>query len=231
MINGINSYQNYENTNSNSITATTKDKPSSTSNQSTEVSAPSFQASLYLSTKAQKLNALNNEFFKSGSAIDINALAERVYQYGLISKSEYEHFNGAEISESGIQEPEVTTTESLVNFIHQFQEKIDKTLETPDEYEEEEKNLFTVLTEALNTAATVLKDIEKSKNEPDFKQSIKQAITALKEAIRTEPFGRLTLDDQVDIVKITKSLDIIDKITPQRLTNDKINRYLDISMR
>ena len=76
-----------------------------------------------------------------------------------------------------------------------------------------------------------LKDIETAKVSPDFKESLNQTITALKDTIKTEVFERLPLDDKVNIVKITKSLDIIDKVTAQRLTNSKVNLYLDISMR
>ena len=164
MINGISSYQNYNGTSSNSITPTSTETSSTPSNQSAEIAQSPRQENLYLSSKAQKINALNNEFFQSGISVDVSALAERAYQYGLISKSEYEQLNDTRTPENEIKEPAGTTTENLVSFTHQFQDKIDKALETPEEYEQEEKNLFATLKEALNSAAIVLKRYRNSQS-------------------------------------------------------------------
>jgi len=35
--------------------------------------------------------------------------------------------------------------------------------------------------------------------------------------------------DKVGISKIYQSLDIVDKIIPERLSNEKVNRYIEIS--
>ena len=87
MINNINSYNSLVNTSSTSTSTSEIDSiiaqhKESTAEQTATVATD--QSSLYLSSRAQKINALSKEFF-SGDTLkfdDVESLKERVYQLG-----------------------------------------------------------------------------------------------------------------------------------------------------
>jgi len=85
-------------------------------------------SNLSLSTRSQKLNAISSEFFngKAFSSIDTTKLIDRVYEYGLISKSEYNTLNESTQNEGDSEAQESTSTASLQQFIDQFKERMGK---------------------------------------------------------------------------------------------------------
>ena len=74
--------------------------------------------SLFLSSKAQKINAISSEFF-SGAELtfdDIGKLKEKLYQFGLISKNDYAALTNDTVSESSNEENDKVSTTTLANF-------------------------------------------------------------------------------------------------------------------
>lgn len=194
-------------------------------------------ASLYLSTRAQKIDLLSREFFSHGDLkfIDIDALKERVYQLGLISKEDYSRLTGAELSTQSIDSAEETPNQTLVSFIGDFLSRVEETEQSQDDNTDpeniaEESEIITLLKDALSTAQTMLSNIEKAKVEPDFKASLANTLVILKDTINTDSFEKFSLDDKAGLTKTYQALDIVDKISPQRLNNDKLNRYIEIGL-
>lgn len=249
MINSLNLYNTYANQGTNALVQTAVDKTSeqSVKNQQGQETQKTGGQHLYLSSKAQKLNALTDEFFsgKGISSFDVDALVERVYQYGLISKSEYSGLsdkNATNVNAIGSGQPsEKISTQTLVDFIDDFQQRLehsedddevssDTTTEQAEQVEEENQAL-TDLKTALEQAKTILSDVELAKQSPDFKQNITQTIDTFKGIITTTAFEKMSLDDKVSLSNVEKTLEIIDKISPSRLSNSKVNQYMNISLK
>jgi hypothetical protein len=240
MINNINSYTNLFNTSSSASSTTSsvdeiiaEQKESIVATQSVEQD----NANLYLSSRAQKIDSLSREFFSQGELnfTDIGALKERAYELGLISKQDFSHLTQSEVASTGVASDEEESNTSLVSFISDFLERLDETdptetEEIDSEASEEESEALAALTEALLTAKTILTDIETAKNDPSFKESLTNTLSTLKETINADFFEKIPLDDRVSFTKTYQALDIIDKISPQRLTNDKINQYISIGL-
>lgn len=242
MINNINTYSSLFNTNAsttsssssevNDIVAAYKQKVA-TAEQSEALSS----TNLYLSTRAQKINSISQEFFSKGSLSfdDIGSLKERVYQLGLISKQEYAGLTNAELSDEELAAADELPSQNIANFIGDFLKRLDETnagkVEGADNQEpEEETETLVALKGALSTAQIILTDVEAAKTQADFKESLASTLSFLKETINANAFEKMPLDDKIGLSKVYQALEIVDKISPQRLTNDKLNRYLAVSL-
>jgi hypothetical protein len=239
MINNINSYTNLFNTNTSASSTTSIDeiiadhKETATTTQSVEQD----NVNLYLSSRAQKIDSLSREFFSQGELNfdDIGSLKERAYELGLISKQDFSRLTQTDVSGTGGALDEEQPNKSLVSFISDFLQRLDETEpsqteDVSDESSEEESVALVALTDALLTAKTMLTDIETAKNAPSFKESLTNTLSTLKETINADFFEKIPLDDRVGFTKTYQAIDIIDKISPQRLTNDKINQYISIGL-
>lgn len=192
---------------------------------------------LYLSSKSQKINALSNEFFnkKDLNFLDIEQLKERAYQFGLISKSEYSALSNAEVTNTNNELSNKTTTVSLSGFIDDFLKRLDVVNEEFEESDTQEDNesvaheTLLALKTSLQTAKDILINVDEAKNKDSFKTSLNESLAFIKETINTDAFDKMKLDDKVGISKVYQALEIVNSITPQRLSNAKINRYIDLS--
>jgi len=190
--------------------------------------------SLFLSSKAQKINAISSEFF-SGAELtfdDVGKLKEKLYQYGLISKADYAGLTNDTINESSNNTDDKVSTTTLSNFIGDFLERLnsddgDEKPEGDDEANESESII--ALTAALTTGKDILANIEEQKNKADFKESLQGSLSLLKETISDKSFSGLPLADQIGLSKVYQALEIVDHLSPQRLNNDKVNKYIDLS--
>ncbi|XPF93680.1 hypothetical protein ACM9HF_16890 [Colwellia sp. RE-S-Sl-9] len=195
---------------------------------------------LYLSTRAQKISSLSNEFFGQGGLNfeDVDSLKERVYQLGLISKEEYANLTHTQLSDEELAASKDLSSQNLASFIGDFLERlnaanVDEVVNADnadnDEETEEESETLTALKSALSQAKTILIDVEEAKKDPEFKESLTNSLSLLTEVINTNAFEIMPLDDKVGLSKVYQALEIVDKISPQRLTNDKLNRYMQVA--
>jgi hypothetical protein len=185
---------------------------------------------LYLSDRATKIHALSTEFFSNGaiSFNDVNALKESAYQLGLISKQEYAYLTNTEPTANDTPLNKEMSTQTLATFAGDFIERLDAT-DVDENNIETESNSLLALTEALTTAKTILSDVDRAKSSPDFKESLAAALFSIKEMINADSFEIIPLDDKVGISKVYQALEIIDKISPKRLSNAKVNQYIQVS--
>mgnify|MGYP003388467944 FL=1 len=192
--------------------------------------------SLYLSSRAQKINAISSEFF-SGAELtfdDVGALKEKLYQFGLISKGEYASLSGTTAEASTNEASETTSTTTLTNFLGDFIERLNKDdsdENTDNDEDVTESETIVALTGALTSAKEILKNVEEQKQQTDFKSSLQEALALLKETINDKSFEKLPLDDKIGLSKVHQALEIVDRLSPQRLNNDKVNQYIKLSYR
>ena len=242
MINSLNTYSTLLNSASSASTSTSN--TSEVDNIIEEYKASSAESeavskindsNLYLSSRAQKINAISNEFF-SNDALDFNdveALKERVYQLGLISKNEYSTLtNSSSETESSENDNQA---ESIVDFIGSLLERLEnddnESIETDDltSAPEEESAALTALIKALESAKYIISDVEEAKRGSDFKANLQDTLLLLKETIEAPSFEKIPLDDKVSLSKVYQTLEIVDQLSPERLNNEKLNKYMDLS--
>jgi len=192
------------------------------------------QKNLHLSSRSEKLNALSNEFFKSGSftSADVNALVERTYELGFISKNEYLKLSENSVPEEIDNKIDKTSTTTLIDYINEFKERLDKLDDKElEQASPEEKESLGAMKQALNSAKRILSDVEEAKLLPNFKSDLKDTILIFKDIISSQAFNTMALEDKVNLTNITKTLEIVDQLSPQRLNNKKVNQYIDISLK
>lgn len=244
MLNNINAYGSIYNSSlssANSSEVENVENEGSTTNASSEQVTTETQGSLYLSSRAQKINALSSEFFSAGALNfgDVDALKARAYELGLISQDEYAKLtgtdNGSDTDSIALENNTVSLTQYLADLVNRLEtdEANDDEDEASEEQEsqEEESELITNLIEALEQAKDIIANVEQAKTESDFNEKLQNSLSTLKETIEASPFETLPIDDRVGISKVYQTLEIVDKISPQRLTNDKLNKYLDVSLK
>jgi hypothetical protein len=236
MINNINSYNgNYNINSSPSSSSSEVDKIIEDHKKSSVTAgdvAPNVNENLYLSSRAKKINAISTEFFNNGaiSFNDIDALKERAYQLGLISKQEYAHLNdsGAAVKDTSLNEE--MSSQTLANFASDFVERLDATDVDANENENEtESQILLALKAAFTTASKILSDVDTAKNSPDFKESLASSLSTIRETINSDSFEIIPLDDKVAMTKVYQALEIVDKMSENRLSNSKVNRYIQVS--
>ena len=170
-------------TNSDYSSQVTNDKQSLNSFENSNTTAVVPQENLHLSSRAEKLNALSNEFFKSGAltAIDVNALVERTYELGFISKNEYLKLSENSVSEETGNKMEKTSTTTLIDYIYEFKERLDKLDDKElEQATPEEKESLAAMIKSLNSAQRILSDVEEAKRLPNFKSDLKETILIFK---------------------------------------------------
>jgi hypothetical protein len=200
--------------------------------------ASTNQNNLYLSSRAQKINAISNEFFSGNdlSLANVDDLKERVYQLGLISKNEYAKLtNSAEKTENGSLSAE-NSTMSLTNFLGNLLERLksddeEKPEDGSDTAEGGKSDALTALIKTLEAAKGILSNVEEAKRETDFQSTLKETMSLLKETIEAPTFEKIPLDDKIGLSKVYQTLDIVEQLSPKRMTNENINKYLELSFR
>lgn len=176
---------------------------------------------LKLSSRAQKLQAISDEFFTHGNftQIDTKKLINKVHEYGLISDKEFDSLSSSALFKKNDKVSEKDEPKSLVDYLQNVKTAVNKS----DSIENVE------LSAGLAKAMTILSDVEKSKSSNSFKQDINSSISSLDKLMKSESFGKLDENYQDAIEGSAAALEVIDKISPNRLSNPFINRYLDFA--
>jgi len=232
MINNINSYNANYNLNSSSSSSEIDGiiDAHKKSTVTTSESTLNVNENLYLSSRATKIHALSTEFFSNGAIRfdDVNALKESAYQLGLISKQEYAHLTNTEPTAKDSSLNEEISSQTLASFAGNFIERLDATDANESDAEKDSDSIL-VFKEALTTAKTILSNVDMAKNSSNFKESLTSALSTLRETISADSFEIIPLDDKVGISKVYQALEIVDKISHNRLSNAKVNQYLQVS--
>lgn len=176
---------------------------------------------IVVSSRAQKLKALADEFFAGGlKGADVAALKERAFEYGLISEGQFNRLTVG--TTNGLQEGE-KTTQSLAEEL----EKVSKELEKRNkEVPEDKRQDVSKITSVLNRVANLLKDPETAITKQQFDKEIEAAMKDLNDIIDSNTFGNLPLKERVTMTNSASALAVIESLAPRAPTNDKVNQYL-----
>jgi hypothetical protein len=229
MISTINTTSTPLSQNYSGVTSTESIDSDAASTTTEQASPASNDDDFSLSTRSQKLSAIDNEFF-NGSALtsdDITTLVERLYEYGLISSGELTALNGEE-TDSDLNEVDPTsaiTTQSLLSYIDDLEES----LAALDETEMFGTVSLDELQTALDSAKTIINDVATAKTESDFKQTVSENNQILTQAMDSVEFYAMSEADQTTLNDIVKTLTVIDKLSVNQLTNASVSQYIAIS--
>jgi hypothetical protein len=245
MISNLNSYSALANTATTSTTTNTSEVDSiiakhKESSAEKVAEANSNQSNLYLSNRAQKINAISTEFFSGSdlSLASVEDLKERVYQLGLISKDEYAKLTNSAAETTNVDSANENSTISLTSFLGNLLERLksddDEKKKSDDDNSTstaEKSEALTILIKTLEAAKEIISNVDEAKREADFQTTLKDTLSLLKETIEAPTFEKIPLDDKVGLSKVYQTLEIVDKLSPQRLSNEKVNKYLELSFR
>lgn len=184
-------------------------------------------ADIHLSDRSTRLNALSNEFFKGGlTAVNIDKLVERAYEYGLINQHEYAKLSkSSNVNKTDTAElDEQSKTQSLAEYLTEFSKKILKVNEDADD----KKQQAQLISESALAAKAIVIDVEKAKTSPTFQQDIQDAKDNLIAIVNSDSFSKMPIKDRTGLTQTVKALDVIQQLSPQRLTNNKVDQYLQV---
>ncbi|HEC60287.1 hypothetical protein LCGC14_0997650 [marine sediment metagenome] len=173
----------------------------------------STQDKVEISTRAQKIQKLNEEFFSKGmdSFAVTQGFIQRLADYGLITADEATKLGAsAETSESG----DASTVGELSTFIDSFSESLKKT--DPND----------TLIDILQQAKTVLDNFN-SPTQSSQNINISQVSGQLQNYIDTSG-EKLSATDKQSINQLVSALDVASILTPGKNTTSQINSYLAI---
>jgi len=187
---------------SNSKTATTESTATSVN-----------QDKLEISTRAQKIQKLNEEFFSDGlNSFTISQdFIKRLEEYGFITTGEAKNLgSSAEKSESS----DPTTVGELSKFIDSFTASVNKTDQNSS------------LIDTLQKAKTVLDNFN-SPTQSSRNVNIVQVSHQLQSYI-DDSAEKLSETDKRSLNQLVSALDVANKLTPGKNTTSQISSYLAI---
>lgn len=232
--NNITSYQNPNlnnnlNTNESAIgIKTTSPLEESVNNKINSERADSKPTDIHLSDRSTRLNALSNEFFKGGlTTVNIDKLVERAYEYGLINQHEFAKLSkSSNVSKTDTAElDEQTKTQSLAEYLAEFSKKI---LKVNEEADDDKKQQAQLISQSALAARAILVDVEQAKTSETFQQDLQDARENLMTIINSDSFSKMPVKDRTGLTQTVKALDVVQQLSPQRLTNNKVNQYLQV---
>ena len=167
-----------------------------------------------LSTRAQKIQKLNEDFFPAGpqSLKITSAFIDRLKEYGFLSDNEAKELHSSTTLDKESSTPNL---EKLSLFIDRFNDQIQK--------EDPENSLISTLDNAKN----ILNNLDKSR--PSSKATdIKAVIAELMQYKNSEAAQELSHNDKASLNQLEAALRISDKLNPGNLSSQKVSHYLSV---
>ena len=194
--------------------SSTADKKKTEEESASADAAAGGGTTIELSTRAQKIQKLNEEFFPAGPrSVKITpAFIERLQEYGFLSAEEADRFNPAR--QAAGDQPTNTLGELSV-FIDDFTDKLKR--EFP------ESSLIAV----LQKAQSAINNLDGS-NPPDTATDIKAVIAELGQYASSDEVQSLSEDDKWSLQQLEIALRVADKLGQQDNRSEQVNRYLSI---
>lgn len=199
--------------NKTSATNQTNSASNSTETATSSTDATPNQDKVEISTRAQKIQKLNEEFFPDGlNSFTISQdFIKRLEEYGFITTGEAKNLgSSAEKSESSGP----TTVSELSKFIDSFTTSVDKTDQNSS------------LIDALQQAKTVLDNFN-SPTQSSRNVNIVQVSHQLQSYI-DDSAEKLSETDKRSLNQLVSALDVANKLTPGKNTTSQISSYLAI---
>jgi len=173
-----------------------------------------IQHGVELSTRAQKIQKLNEEFFPAGpQSVKITpAFIERLKEYGFISSDEASKLSPSVASSD---EGPANTLGELSHFIDLFSSEVKAS--------DPENSLITT----LQKAKSIINNFDGSKPS-SMASDIKTVTAELNQYSKSTEAQTLSNDDKSSLDQLELALKIADKLNPENLSSSKINDYLSV---
>ncbi len=203
------SQNNTSQTNTSTGVSSTTENQSKNENDSAEVAKDSRR--IELSDRAQKIQKLNEEFFKGGpSSVKITPdFIARLQEYGFLDKNQANQLS-ASAQQTAIEDK--SSLGQLSNFIDSFSEKLEK------------QNPTDSLISTLNKAKSIINNFDGSKPS-SLASDIKTVSAELTQYINDNEIDK---DDKEQLEELNLALKIADNLKPDNLSTAKVNNYLKI---
>lgn len=212
--------------NSSLLTQSVEDKTEQAEKKSVRLEG----SDIVVSSRAQKLRALSQEFFANQdfSSANIAGLTERAYEYGLISESQYKQLQSSEAKkEVSTGQSSDKTSQSLAKELESLSEVLAK---RNNEVPLEERQDVKPITDVLMEAAKIMQDPESAITKEQFEKDIERSIFNLNVIMDSDSFENLPLSERKTVTDAASALNVIEKLAPRNVTNNKVNQYLANSL-
>ena len=172
------------------------------------------RSNIELSTRAQKIQKLNEEFFSGGpQSLKITpAFIERLKEYGFLSAEEASKLSPTSVSDN---EELTGTLGELTDFIDRFNSQL----------KDVDSNDSLIIT--LQKAKSIINNFDGS-TPSTMATDIKTVTAELSQYRNSEAAGSLSEEDQKSLKQLELTLKIADKLNPENLSSQKVNHYLSV---
>ena len=196
-------------TNTSTGVSSTTENQSKSENNSAEIAKDSRR--IELSDRAQKIQKLNEEFFKGGpSSVKITPeFIARLQEYGFLDKNQADQLS-ASAQQTTIEDK--SSLGQLSEFIDTFSEKLEK------------QNPTDSLISTLNKAKSIINNFDGSKPS-SLASDIKTVSAELTQYINDNEINK---NDKEQLEELNLALKIADNLKPDNLSTAKVNNYLKI---
>jgi len=172
-----------------------------------------------LSSEAQQLQKLREEFFSSGPIrfSDISALVQRLEEYGFINEAEAQSLNTGGRGGRPI-EGNTSELDRINDFIEQLSGEL--RADTPD----------SPLIDTLEQANELIDNFD-SLQSPQRSADIKTTLAELSQFLESDAANSLEDDNLSRLEQLQQALRIADRLQPGDLSSQDLNRYLSLANR
>lgn len=169
------------------------------------------QDDIKLSTRAQKIQKLNEEFFPNGpGSLRITPdFIQRLYDYGFISQSEAESLGGRVSDRKELPE----SLEKISNNLSIISDRV-KLIDSEDS-----------LIGILQRSDAILHNLDGS-NPTELAKDISSVNAELTSYLNSQDADKLTEQEKSALDELTLALRIADRMNPANLSTSKLNQYL-----
>ena len=180
-----------------------------------EITSPgASRENIELSTRAQKIQKLSEEFFPTGpQSLKITpAFIGRLNEFGFLSDNEAKELSSSAIPEEDGPTPNL---EELSVFVDRLSDQIKK---------EDPKGELVSL---LEKSKYILDNLD-SASSSFMAIDIKEVVSELTQYQSSEAVQRLSIDDRASLNQLEAALKIADKLNPENLSSRKVSHYLSV---
>ena len=213
MVNASNS-ANHNNNTRNAVNSSSSTDAISTAKNNTALSEPDNDY-INVSTRAEKLNLLSEEFFSRGTIQlkELPALVERLEEYGFISADDARGLeNNLGVSDNS-EEGETNETAAVIDSLIDMLAK-------------EEGNTGVVT--ALGNAKSIIESIDRPQS-PISKAELSQSISEIETFLGSDRSESLTNGEKQQLAQLGMIMKISDQFQQDQLSTNSINHYLSNS--
>lgn len=177
----------------------------------------SDKSTIELSTRAQKIQKLNAEFFPAGpqSLIITTAFIERLEEYGFLNAGEAQKLSSAAAATSSTSGQSAQPLGELSTFIDGLTDEL------------KGSDLGNSLISVLQKAQLVINNLDGS-NPPSTVIDIKTIFAELEQFTSSDEMHSLSNNDKRSLQQLELALQVADKLGPEDSSSEKINKYLSI---